>query len=35
MTSNTRILFASLIAAVIVAGLAAIYLLWEQEGEDA
>ena len=35
MSPNARILIASLIAAVIAAGLAAIYMLWEQEGEDA
>jgi len=35
MSPNARILVASLIAAIIVAGLAAIYLTWEQEGDDA
>jgi thiol-disulfide isomerase/thioredoxin len=35
MSPNARILFASLIAAIILAGLAAIYMLWEQGPDDA
>ena len=34
MNRNARILVVSLIAAIIVAGLAAIYMLWEQEPEE-
>jgi thiol-disulfide isomerase/thioredoxin len=35
MTSSARILLATLIAAIVAAGLAAIYMLWEQGDEDA
>jgi thiol-disulfide isomerase/thioredoxin len=35
MSSSARILFATLVAAIVVAGLAAIYMLWEQDDEDA
>ncbi|MBI1211389.1 MAG: redoxin domain-containing protein [Alphaproteobacteria bacterium] len=34
MNRNARILFASLIAAIVVAGLAAIYILWEHGPDE-